>query len=324
MIEQYIQPLRLATGMRYLQYVVATCCLFLPSFLGNDTLQAQGASDTTGIETAPSRDSAIFRTYPERWRLGVFFGVNLNNYTANNLQGLPGFPSCCPGYEGGSGVGIVAGGLVEYPFTNLFSLGARLYLATYNGALKDEEVTTVDVNGFAETAIFEHRINADIWTVAIEPVAMFNVTPEFSVFAGLRGDYAFKKDFHQQERILSPDDILYENNSQERLTFEGELPDAASFYGSIVAGASYDIEIGEKGEWVVSPEVSFWYGPTPVIANESWKIHGLRLGISGQFLRLVSLEDLILPDIDDSHDSDTPYDDEDELKKKRHGSGSGG
>ena len=326
MIEKYIQPLRMAISARYLQALIVLFCAFLPSLLGTDSLVAQG-SDTTGIETVASRDSILkHRTFPERWRLGVFFSFNLNSYVANNMSGLPGVPNCCPGYEGGNGVGVAVGGLFEYPFDKRFSLGARLYLATYNGALKDEEYTTVDVNGMAADAIFEHRINADIWTVAIEPVAMFNVTPDFSIFAGLRGDYAFKKNFHQQERILSPDEIVYDDNgSKERLTFEGEIPDATSFYGSVVAGASYDIKLGKADEWVISPEVMLWYGPTPIMADESWKINGLRLGISGQFLKLVTPEDILLDDDGPVKDSDdTPYDDDEELRKKRHGSGSGG
>lgn len=335
MIERYRRPHLSRVTATLIVRVVAFCvCVLGVSVIGDSAAYGQGATDTTGIETRPeSSDSTLLRDHPEHWRLGAYLAINLNQYGATDMRGLPGVPNCCPGYEGGGGTGMTIGGLFEDPMSGRFSLGARLLFSTYNGALSERESTTGGVHGFAETVLIEHRIDADIWSIGLEPVAMFDVTPEFRIFAGLRGDAVIRKRFHQTERIISPDDIYYENDTQERLGYEGAIPNANPFYGSIVGGASYDFRFGGNGEWSITPEVTFWYGPTPVVSQESWTINGLRLGFSGQFHKLYTLEELLLdggdrltPEkaSDEDKEGDEPEDDEGRIRTKRHGSGAGG
>src|SRR5690606_34597777 len=160
-----------------------------------------------------------------------------NSYSADNMRGLPDVPSCCPGYNSGRGVGVAIGGLLEFPFNGRVSIGTRLYLETYNGALIDEETETVDAGGFAETAVFQHRIDADIWAAAVEPIVVVDLTRELKLFGGLRGDVIARKRFSQKERIIAPEGISFENNLAERMLFEGQIPNQTSMHGSILAGA---------------------------------------------------------------------------------------
>ena len=237
----------------------------------------------------------------EAWRAGVYLGLNFNIYTADNMRGMPGVPNCCPGFNSGGGLGIAAGGLAETPVNEWFSVGGRLYLSTYNGALTDQEGEVVDDGGAAADAIFEHRIDADIWSAAIEPIGLFEVAEDVKVFAGVRGDLILRKLFAQKEEILEPSDIAYENGSRTRLEYSGAVPNGTSFQGAIVAGIRYDIYVGESREWVVAPELSGWYSPTPVIQAESWRTHGVRLAVSGQYIRYEQEEypiDPVIPPLD--------------------------
>lgn len=266
--------------------------LCLSFFLGTASVHAQDRADLIAVDSVLVPFDSL-AAYPELedWRLGVYFGVNINSYSANNMKGLPDVPSCCPGYNNGRGIGVAIGGLLEFPLSTSVSIGTRLYLETYNGALIDEESETVDAGGFAETAIFQHRIDADIWAVAVEPVVVVDLTRDFKVFGGLRGDVIAKKRFSQKEILIAPEGISFENDLTERMLFEGQIPRQTSIHGSVVAGARYDFDFGTDGNFVISPEVSLWYGLSPVVSNESWKIHGLRFAISGQFLRFSSPEE---------------------------------
>ena len=275
----YLQ--RLSTTLLIVAAMVVCGVMFNAS-----TLQSQsrpGGDKRYDVDSAAVLDS-LYALQVEEWRAGVYLGVNVNLYSVDNLQGMPGVPSCCPGFDEGMGLGIAVGGLVETPLNDWFSVGARLYLSTYNGHLIDEETEVVDDEGFAANAIFEHRIDADIQAVAIEPVGLIEVVEDLKFFAGVRGDVVLRKLFAQQEQIITPDNIVYENGRRIRFEFDGAVPNGTSFQGAVLAGLRYDFYLGEDNEFVIAPEISAWYSPTPVISNESWKIHGIRLAISGQYL----------------------------------------
>src|SRR5690606_42069174 len=58
---------------------------------------------------------------------------------STTLSSLPDVPSCCPGYDGGSGLYLAGGPSFEFSFTDRFALNARLLLDRYSGTLETEE-----------------------------------------------------------------------------------------------------------------------------------------------------------------------------------------
>lgn len=263
----------------------ALLALLLGVLLGGTEM---ASAQTPGGLRDVSKDSLSLSapTYRlEAWRAGVYLGLNLNHYVADNMEGMPGVPNCCPGFDEGNGIGIASGMMVETPINDWFSVGGRLYMSTYNGALVEEEDEVVDDgSGLAANGVFEHRIDADIWAVAVEPIVVFGVVDEVKLFTGVRGDVIVRKLFAQKEEILEPSDILYENGKRTRLEYDGAVPNGTSFQAAIVAGVRYDFFVDENREWAISPELSAWYSPSPVIRDESWKIHGVRLAFIGQYL----------------------------------------
>ena len=265
----------------------------IPVLLGVLLLTALPATDLSaqpGGEDRSPADSVLAlggdTTRPlESWRAGVYLGLNRMIYTADDLQGLPGIPSCCPGYDQGGGIGVAVGAMAETPINEWFSVGGRLYINTYNGALIHEETVVVDDEGFATEAIFQHRIDADIWATSIEPVAVFGFSEDAKFFTGFRGDVIVRKLFRQEERILEPETIVFENGKNVRMEYEGSIPGGTSFQGSAVFGFRYDFYVDSDRQWVVSPEISGWYSLSPVVADESWKSHGIRIAFIGQYLR---------------------------------------
>ncbi len=263
----------------------------IPVLLGVLLLTALPAGDLSaqpGGESVSPSDSTLAlgdTTRPlESWRAGIYLGLNRMIYTADDLQGLPGIPGCCPGYDQGGGLGIAVGAMAETPINEWFSVGGRLYINTYNGALIHEETVVVDDEGFATEAIFQHRIDADIWATSIEPVAVFGFSEDAKFFTGFRGDVIVRKLFRQEERILEPETIVFENGKNVRMEYEGTIPGGTSFQGSAVFGFRYDFYVDPNRQWVVSPEISGWYSFSPIVSEESWKSHGIRIAFIGQYL----------------------------------------
>src|SRR5687768_8966069 len=65
----------------------------------------------------------------ELWRAGGIAGFSLIGHATSGMTGLPGIPSCCPGYDGGSGSGWNVGPAVELPLANKLSGTLRLMAA---------------------------------------------------------------------------------------------------------------------------------------------------------------------------------------------------
>lgn len=283
-------------NLRPLSILIALALLLLAGSAVQTSAQTETGSDPEITADSAMRLGLDSTVRVEAWRAGIYLGLNRTIYSADNMQGLPGVPNCCPGFNSGGGLGIAAGAMAETPLNEWLSVGGRLYVNTYNGALIHEESEIVDDEGFATEAIFEHRIDADIWAVSIEPVLVFDLEDQLKLFTGLRGDVIVRKLFNQKETILQPSNLVYENGKTTRLEFDGTIPNGTSFHGSIILGARYDFYIDSDDEWVISPEISGWYSPTPVVENESWKIHGIRLALIAQYLRY-DQEEKMLEDI---------------------------
>lgn len=251
--------------------------------LEDDPLDGIGGPDSLRVADSIAAGLYADSLRIEEWRVGLYLGINRNIYSVEQMKGLPDVPSCCPGYDAGDGFGVAVGGMVETPISEAVSVGGRLYLNTYNGSLVDNEEILLDREGEPVPGLIEHRIDAEIWSLAIEPVVTLAINPEARVFAGLRGDVIVKWKYDQQERLAEPDDLVFENGSPVRLERNGEIPDANRFYGTFVGGVRYDIYLEDR-EWAIAPEISFYFSPTPVVKEETWNIYGVRLSLLAQMI----------------------------------------
>ncbi len=221
----------------------------------------------------------------EQWRAGVYAALGVNLYAAD-FRALPGVPSCCPQYESGSGIGFAVGAMFEHPVADGWAAGLRVLYADYGGALRAEEVETVDNGVESVEGMFEHTIQASITGIGFEPLMIYTPTPEWQFFAGGRLDVALTNTFYQEEELVSPEDVRFENDERVRLVSEGDIPDATALYGSVVVGLRYQVPLNAANTVVAVPELSGWYGFSPVVKDIDWAIHGVRLGLSIQRIKL--------------------------------------
>lgn len=264
--------------------VVATSVVSLVSAVQSF---AQGPLVPADSSRIPSKTTTETIKDPvELWRAGIYAGMNRNVYSADEISGLPTVPSCCPSYTSGGGFGAVLGWNGGFPLGGKWGLALRVAYNSYGGSLRTEELETVDANHERVLATFEHTIEALVRGVSFESQATYKIYPRLFATAGFRGDFLIEKWFHQQEFLASPEGITYENGKRTRLEFEGDIPQASSLLGAVTAGLRYDLPLSRRGDIILSPELSAWYGLSDVVKDLPWGIHGMRLGVSLQFVRL--------------------------------------
>lgn len=259
------------------------------------TTLAQGpdAPASTSVRTADSIPSPELL---ELWRAGGFLGIHRNVYAADDISGLPELPSCCPSYSSGGGFGVVIGLTAGLPIDNKWGLHWRGAFSTYSGVLRTEELEVVNVgpNGIDSSRIalatFEHTIDAQLQALSLESFLSFRAYPRLFFSAGLRGDFLVKKWFHQKEFLASPEGIVFENGTRTRFEYEGEIAGSNTLQGAIVGSLRYEFPLNPDKNIVLAPELSGWYALTDIVENLPWGAHGLRVGLSLQYLHLDKVE----------------------------------
>ena len=221
----------------------------------------------------------------ERWRAGVFAGGGAFSYDAD-LVGLAGVPSCSPGYQSGSGSGLLFGVAGEIPLASRLSGGLRLLFVTHTGSLKAEERQLVTALNDTVTAVFGHTIEISQPALAIEPLLSYHLIAGLRVFAGAHLDLMLGGSYHQREEIISPGEIRFENDSRLRGVYDGDLPNEARLHAAVVAGLRYDLPMNVGRTLLISPELSVWQGLTNLTAGDSWRMYGIRGGITIYYVKI--------------------------------------
>ena len=260
---------------------------------------------------------------PELWRAGIYLGVSRNLHRADHIGGLPEVPSCCPDYTSGGGVGFGVSGLAELPLSDAWRVGWRLSFASLSGELRTQEFEEVNADRDLVLATFEHTIDAGISAVGMESYVGYELFGNLKIFGGIRGDLLISQNFRQQEQLVSPEGITYENGSRIRMAYEGDIANASSLHLGLVGTLRYEVPISPMADWVMAPEIGGWYGLTSLVEDLPWQVHGLRLGVSLQYIvrdipKLISDPvELIVPiESEPGEASGTERDKEEEKKKK--------
>lgn len=211
--------------------------------------------------------------------VGVFgaFGINIHSV---DFTGLPGVPSCCPQYSSGRGNGFSLGGLYEFPVTPTLNVEVRGLFSTVSGTLSTNETKLVFDGKKSVEGLFEHTITTDFSTIAIAPSVKYTVFNSLKVSAGINAGLLEGGTYSQQERLITPDDILFENDTRTRLASSGTITEVSKFQLGLSAGVSYELPLNSSSTFIAAPEISYTFRLTNALQDESWKIHTLRFGVA--------------------------------------------
>jgi outer membrane protein OmpA-like peptidoglycan-associated protein len=213
----------------------------------------------------------------DRPAYGIFGNYNLTSYSAD-FRSFPNVPSCCPQYSDGTGSGFSAGLLYQLPLADQLRLALRAGYSSRSGTLTREENTTVTGN---IPAIFEHRVDASLADIGIEPLVQYNLFGSLWLNVGARVALVTTNQFSQKETIITPTDGVFPNGSSTRNELTDQpIPNSSSLFAAALGGISYDLPLNAKGTLILAPEVLYSLGITPVVSGLDWSTNSLRIGLA--------------------------------------------
>lgn len=269
---------------------------------------ASATNDPWGDSTktqGPQSDSL-----KRRLSVGLNASYNLYQNVANFLAfpGDEGYPAGTPNFTGTLQGGLGVGAVVEVPFSELFTLslraGVNFQLNPNDPVLQALETTrigTLDPTTF--TPVFQdvqmgRVVRANLLNPTLEAHATFypfeqGALQNLRLFGGVRAGLYLNPTYTQLEQLIVPagtanaERINFNNGSKERNKFENRaIPSFQNLNLGIVGGVAYDIYTMKRDQsgFIITPEVSYTLGVTPVSNTVAWNQHTIRAGVSLRFV----------------------------------------
>ncbi|MBK6760932.1 MAG: OmpA family protein [Ignavibacteria bacterium] len=215
--------------------------------------------------------------------IGIVGGGAYNDHNAS-FGKLGTYPSCCPEFTGGSGMGFYLGGWYGLALNDRFRLLGRLTFSTENGSMTDEEQSFVaDLRDTAKVvdATFTHQLDATLSSIGIEPLLAFRVVGGLDLMLGARVGLTLTTSFHQTETLTKPEDYgTYLGDDRVWVDTEADIPDAAGVRATLVGGVRYVLPIGRGRSTFLAPEFTYHLPLTGVASNVTWDVAQIRFGIA--------------------------------------------
>lgn len=217
-----------------------------------------------------------------RTEYGITGAVGLNVHDAS-FRKLGMFPSCCPEFTGGSGIGFAVGGYAAFPLTSSLRLHARLTYALEGGSQSyDEGSFVADLRDSAKVvpAVFRHTLDASLSSIGLEPLLGWRLG-NLEIMGGLRLGFVTSASFTQREELVEPADYgAYLGDDRIWVETDAEIPDAAAMRLALAGGLRYDLPLNARGTVILAPEIMYYHALTGVASNVTWTAHQLRFGIA--------------------------------------------
>lgn len=198
---------------------------------------------------------------------------------AVEMAGLPGIPSCCPAFESGSGsapgFAITAGRHI----TDRLRLVGSAGVALSSGSFSALEQKMVDGGNGGVVGTFEHRIDVSRTTLRLAPGAEYDLFNGLFAFASAPIRFTVGGSFEQNETILSPGNIRFENDRRARLEESGSIPDLTRLGIDIAFGLGYALPLDDDGGLALVPRAGMRFGLSEIVAGTSWRTTDLEFGL---------------------------------------------
>ncbi|MBP7215579.1 MAG: OmpA family protein [Candidatus Kapabacteria bacterium] len=219
--------------------------------------------------------------------IGGYGGGNYNIHNAA-FKELPGYPSCCPKFETGNGLGFTLAGLLRYPINEKYSVSVRIGYQTLNGKLeKVEQIGNTEIRNATppyETqdivkAYSNHIVDSKIGIIAIEPYFNWFFWDKFRLNIGLPIGFQLQSKFSMKEQLTSPDDVVFKDtDSRLRNVYNNQdIPETQTLQIFAKASLSYALPIGINKYLV--PEVGIAYPFTNIFSGD-WKVMPINFGVA--------------------------------------------
>lgn len=210
---------------------------------------------------------------------GILYG-GIDQHNAP-IKGLPGVPSCCPEYSTATAFMPALDLMGHIRLGSSLRGEARLGFDYHSSTLKAETQQVIAPNGIDELVTIDHQLTTARSYLSITSLLGYDVTRRLSVLGGVRFGMLMGSSFSQQEALVSPADVTYEDGNRTRFARDSSaVPDASSTKLSAMIGLRYDIPVTEDEHWHIMPELTAQYGLGNIQQSQPWTQNSVRLGVA--------------------------------------------
>jgi len=160
-------------------------------------------------------------------------------------------------------------------------------LLTLDGALIENEQTTIITPNGLTTGTFEHKLESKFMNIGIEPMLIYNPFQRLFISVGGRFGINTTYTFDQVETIIKPsnygtflDSMGNDSGLRTRNTYSGDIPKAIQFQMFLTGGISYEFPLNDSNSFRLVPEIQYYFPLNEVAENTKWQISSLRFGIA--------------------------------------------
>jgi outer membrane protein OmpA-like peptidoglycan-associated protein len=219
-----------------------------------------------------------------RFQYGLFGNMIIVNQNSD-FKNIPGYFSCSPKFDGGSGKGVEFGALAEYPLLTYFLVGSRLGFESFSSKLETDQSFQYQNGDKISIGVITHSIESKFSNLFADFYLGIRPLPGLITSFGLRAEYSLTATFSQKETLKFPNDFgTFENGKRERnMIFNQDLPSVPKPFFDLKASISYEFILNKKGTIRFAPEISYLVPLNPVVKNMDWYSYSARVGASVKF-----------------------------------------
>jgi hypothetical protein len=233
------------------------------------------AAVAVALSNPPAPDDDVLEPDARPILIGPYGGIDYNIHDGAFYTKVNGI-TCCQ-FDGGTGIGGVAGLKAFIPVGESFSITPRLLYENRRGTFitRNEHYPILGENNKIEQVNFENRLDASLNTVSIDAMASITVT-SFGLYvtAGPTASLTVAKSFRKTESIYSPAGVKFLNGSTTRELFAGDLDFVNSALVSVRGGIGAAIAVSQAIS--INPEVLYTLPLNRVSREDSWKVSSIQ------------------------------------------------
>ncbi len=231
---------------------------------------------------------------PRNFNYGLFLGYNINSHTPA-FKELPNFENCCDEFKTGSGAGLYAGFLFQYPVFNKLFIDLRAGISDKSGILTKNTFETISLPSGTQTMTIEHEIDASLMSGFVGIGVSYPIWNELSVFSSLDLGQFLTAEVKTKEEIIKPEDhgqFISEGGEKlgrRRNEKNGELAQTSTDL-NFSFGLSYIFPLNKEKTIFVAPEIKYSHGLSNIEPSLEWKVSQISFGISVNYSPLLPFE----------------------------------
>lgn len=209
--------------------------------------------------------AAFLQAYSQSYTVGGNFGIVNNTYTSD-FKGYQGFEICCAKYGEASGVAPTFSLFGEKRIKSNFSLGMALGYGDLSAEYLVNQTIPVGIDGRNVDGNFDFYLENNLTTMNFTPYAKYDLGGIF-VTLGPRISLPLSAGFVKEDRLQSPDELLFADGSNIYGAADAEIPNVASVLYSAEASLGYAYRFGAMDNWQARLSLSGIIGINEIVEN---------------------------------------------------------